>query len=432
MMSGVPAPRDLPEDGAPTPDALTASSAANPKSADPAASHPKAPNPKAPNPEAPNPAVPDPDAQPPAFEDVLDGLAHGPAPAPMSPRAVVLSISGVLTAALLLLLSVIPAPYAIQDPGPTVDTLGEVDGEPLIQVDGAATYATEGELRLTTVSVSGGPGGATVDALEVVRAWLSGASAVVPVELVFPVGISREERNELAAQEMTTSQENATAAALTELGYEVPAELVVAGAVEGTGSDGVLLEGDVLVSAGGVDLVAWTDLTEVLTATPPGTALPLEVLREGERTDVEVVTGDDGEGGSVLGVFIDPAFDFPVDVTIRIDEIGGPSAGTMFALGLVDMLTPGALTGGENVAGTGTITIDGEVGPIGGIRQKLAGAARDGAAYFLAPAENCAEVVGHVPTGLKVVPVASLAEATDALTAIGAGDVADLPACAAG
>lgn len=420
MMSGVPALRDLPEDGAPTPDVLTASSAVNPES-----------DPAVPNPAIPNPAIPNPDAQPPAFEDVLDGLAHEPAPAPMSPRAVVLSISGVLTAALLLLLSAIPAPYAIQDPGPTVDTLGEVDGESLIQVEGAATYATEGELRLTTVSVSGGPGGATVDALEVVRAWLSGASAVVPVELVFPVGISREERNELAAQEMTTSQENATAAALTELGYEVPAELVVAGAVEGTGSDGVLLEGDVLVSAGGVDLVAWTDLTEVLTATPPGTALPLEVLREGERTDVEVVTGDDGEGGSVLGVFIDPAFDFPVDVTIRIDEIGGPSAGTMFALGLVDMLTPGALTGGENVAGTGTITIDGEVGPIGGIRQKLAGAARDGASYFLAPAENCAEVVGHVPAGLQVVPVASLAEATDALTAIGVGDVADLPACAA-
>jgi len=430
MMSRVPAPRDLPESGA-----LTPSHASGAPSSDGAGLHasgPDAPKPDVVNPDARNPDASDPDAPTPAFDEVVEDLSHGVPRAPWSPRAVVLSISGVLTAALLLLMSAIPAPYAIQDPGPTVDTLGEVDGDPLIQVDGAATYPTEGELRLTTVSVSGGPGGAPVDALEVVGAWLSGASAVVPVELVYPVGVSREERDELAAQEMTTSQENATAAALTELGYEVPAELVVAGAVEGTGSDGVLLEGDVLVSAGGVDLVMWTDLTAVLAATPPGTALPLEVLRDGERTDVEVVTGDDGEGGSVLGVFIDPAFDFPVDVTIRIDEIGGPSAGTMFALGIVDMLTPGALTGGENVAGTGTITIDGEVGPIGGIRQKLAGAARDGAAYFLAPVDNCAEVVGHVPAGLQVVPVASLAEATDALTAIGAGDAADLPACAAG
>ncbi len=425
MMSRVPAPRDLPDDGALTPS--HAPGAPGPDAAGPDASGPDVSGPDASGPDAYGT-----DGPRPAFDDVVEDLAPDAPRAPWSPRAVVLSISGVLTAALLLVMSAIPAPYAIQDPGPTVDTLGEVDGEPLIQVDGATTYPTDGELRLTTVSVSGGPGGAPVDALEVVRAWLSGGSAVVPVELVYPVGVSREERDELAAQEMTTSQENATAAALTELGYEVPAKLVVAGAVEGTGSDGVLLEGDVLVSAGGVDLITWTDLTAVLAATPPGTALPLQVLRDGEPTDVEVVTGDDGDGGSVLGVYIDPAFDFPVDVTIRIDEIGGPSAGTMFALGIVDLLTPGALTGGENVAGTGTITIDGEVGPIGGIRQKLAGAARDGATYFLAPVDNCAEVVGHVPAGLRVVPVASLAEATDTLTAIGAGDVGDLPACTAG
>ncbi len=371
--------------------------------------------------------LPDDGAPAPAFDALLEPPTP-PAPQPISPRAVVLGVSGVLTALLLLVMSALPAPYAIQDPGPTVNTLGDVDGVPLIEVEGAATYPTDGALRLTTVSVTGGPG-TVVDAGAVVRGWLSGSSAVVPVENVYPTGVSREERDEAAAAEMTTSQENATAAALSELGYEVPAVLTIAGTVADSGADGVLEAGDVLLSAGGVDLVSFEDLTEVLEATPPGTPLPVEVTRDGRREALEVLTGDDGEGGSVLGVFVDPLFDFPVDVQIRIDEIGGPSAGTMFALGIVDTLTPGQMTGGEDIAGTGTISIDGEVGPIGGIRQKLAGAARDGATFFLAPAGNCDEVVGYEPAGLQVIPVATLEEATAAVTAIGQGRAAGLPGC---
>ena len=128
-------------------------------------------------------------------------------------------------------------------------------------------------------------------------------------------------------------------------------------------------------------------------------------------------------------MFIDPSFDMPVDVTISIDDIGGPSAGTMFALGIIDKMTPEDEANGKDIAGTGTIDVTGEVGPIGGIRQKLAGATRDGATWFLAPAANCDEVVGHVPDGLRVVRIATLHEAREAMTAIGAGrrDLHDLP-----
>jgi PDZ domain-containing protein len=251
----------------------------------------------------------------------------------------------------------------------------------------------------------------------------------VPVELVYPPGSTAEEVDSASALQMTTSQENATAAALTELGYEVPARLVVAEPVAGSGADGVLLPDDVLLAVGGVEVGSFADLSAALAATAPASRAPVLVDRGGARVSVDVVTGDDGRGGSVLGVFLDPEFDFPVDVRIRADAIGGPSAGAMFALGIVDMLTPGALTGGQDVAGTGTISVDGEIGAINGIRLKLVGAARDGAAYFLAPRANCDEVVGHVPAGLQVVAVDDLAEATAAVTAIGEGRAGGLAGC---
>lgn len=348
-----------------------------------------------------------------------------------SPRSALVAVAGLATGALLLAMSMVAAPYVVQSAGPTIDTLGDVDGVPLIEVEGAATYPTSGSLRLTTVSVRGGPGG-TLDAVTMVTGWLDSSSAVVPVEQVYPTGLTREDRDERSAVEMTTSQENATAAALTALGMDVVADVVVADTVPGTGAEGVLESGDVLLAIGGVELVTFQDLADVLAATPPGSVLAVDVRRVGERRALEVVTGDDGEGGSVLGVLVDPAFDFPVDVTIRIEEVGGPSAGTMFALGIVDILTPGALTGGQDIAGTGTISVDGDVGAIGGIRQKLDGAARDGADYFLVPAGNCPEVVGHVPAGLRVVSVSTLAAAIDAVEAIGSGAVEDLPACAVG
>ena len=228
---------------------------------------------------------------------------------------------------------------------------------------------------------------------------------------------------------MVSSQENATVAALEELGYEVPTELVVVEPVEGTGADGVVAPEDVIVALDGVELSSFSQLTDLLRETEPGSTVVVTVLREGERVDLDVVTGDSGEDRALLGVYIDPVFDLPFEVTIQIENIGGPSAGMMFALAVVNDLTPEDETGGETIAGTGTVDLSGDVGPIGGIRQKLHGALRDGASWFLAPEGNCAEVVGHVPDGLRVVRVDTLADARAAVEAIGAGTAQDLPTC---
>jgi PDZ domain-containing protein len=322
-------------------------------------------------------------------------------------------------------------PYAVSSPGPTRDTLGEHDGVPLIEVDGTETYPSTGQLRLTTVSVAGGPG-FPVTVPQAVAGWLSDARTVRPVEALFPPDVTQDQLDERNQAQMTSSQENATVAALEELGYDVPADLLVAGTVEGTGAADVLREDDVLVSFEGRRLTSYTQLVDALDDTRPGTSVHLGVERDGEPVDVKVVTGERQGGGTQLGVFIDPDFDLPVDVTIRIEDIGGPSAGLMFALGIVDVLTPADELDGAVVAGTGTMDVDGTVGPIGGIGQKLLGAARDGADWFLAPAANCEAVVGRVPDGLRVVRVATLAEGRAAIEAIGAGDGDALPTCTAG
>lgn len=340
-----------------------------------------------------------------------------------------------LTVAFLLLLTlvlVVPVPYAIRAPGPTVDTLGEAEGTPLITVTDAETYESEGELRLTTVSVAGGPG-FPVGSLQALRAWFDPRQAVVPREAVFPANQTREEADQQSQAQMTSSQENATVAALEALGHEVPTTLTVAGAVPDGPSVDLLEEGDVLVSIAAdgatTPLTSFAELSGVLGGTPAGSEVVVGVLRDGEEVEVTVTTGDDGSGGSVLGVLVDPEFSAPVHVEIAISNIGGASAGMMFALGIMDTLTPDDVTGGAVIAGTGTIDLAGEVGPIGGIVQKMNGSVRDGATAFLAPVANCGEVVGNVPAGLQVVAVSTLTEAWDAVTAIGLGQGEGLPTC---
>jgi Lon-like protease len=389
-----------------------------PVSTAPAAAQPTAEPAGEPDATAPPPSAAEPDPTTPS------------PPTPPSPRSMTLSLAGLVTLVLLAVLVFVPVPYAIGSPGPTRDTLGEHDGEPLIEVDGVPTYESTGELRMTTVSYAGGPGYPVTLPL-VVRGWLSGSRVVTPAEAVFPPDRSQEEIDEQNEAEMVSSQENATVAALEELGYEVPAELHVAGAVAGSGADGLVEEGDVLVSLEGEPVESYTELVETLADIEPGTTVTLGLVRDGEPLDVDVVTGERAGGGSQLGVFIDPEFDMPVDVTIRIDDIGGPSAGMMFALGIIDTMTPEDELDGAVVAGTGTVDVDGDVGPIGGIRQKLHGAVRDDAEWFLAPEDNCDEVVGNVPDGLRVVKVATLHEAREAMEAIGAGEGDSLPTCVA-
>ena len=176
-------------------------------------------------------------------------------------------------------------------------------------------------------------------------------------------------------------------------------------------------------------------LREIVNA---GDGDPIEVAieRGGVAQTVTVTpvqTEVDGETVWLMGITLLSDFDFPIDVTIQLNNVGGPSAGMMFALGIIDTLTPGNLNGGEKVAGTGTIAADGTVGPIGGIRQKLWGAKDAGADWFLAPESNCDEVVGHVPDGLRVFAVEDLDDSLAVLDAIrDGGDLDALPTCDAG
>ncbi|WP_324652390.1 PDZ domain-containing protein [Georgenia sp. H159] len=354
----------------------------------------------------------------------------------LTPRTVTAAVACALTFVLALVMLFVTPPYAVQSPGPTVDTIGEVEEDtPLITVEGAETYPTEGELRLTTVSTRGGPG-YPATAAQVIGGWLSETTTVLPRETAFDPAQTPEEVEEESTLQMSSSQTNATVAALTQLGYDVPMELRVAGTAPHGAAHGRLETADLLgwisTDAGGrTELTSFAVLTEVLAATDPGSTVTLGVVRGGEEVEVEVVTDDDGDGGSLLGVMISPDVDMPLDVEFAIENIGGPSGGLMLTLGIIDILTPGSLTGGEVVAGTGTVDLAGDVGPIGGIQQKMAGAVRDGAAWFLAPVENCDEVTGAVPDGLEVVAVDTVEDATAALEALTGGRTADLPRCPA-
>ncbi|SDQ08146.1 PDZ domain-containing protein [Quadrisphaera sp. DSM 44207] len=348
----------------------------------------------------------------------------------VQPRTLAAVVCGGLLVVLLSALSFLPVPYAVESPGPVHDTLGAIDGVPLIEVSGAPTYPTQGSLALTTVRVAGGPG-RRVDLAQVVRGWLDPARAVLPEQVVFPAGTTEEGVEQRNAEEMTTSQENATAAALAALGTPVPTTLEVAGFSEGAPAAAQLRRGDVLTAVDGRPVADLGALRDALQAGPAGRTAAVGVVRDGQPLQVPVTTLAGADGAVLLGVLVDPAFDFPVDVTIQADRIGGPSAGMVFALGIVDLLTPGAMTGGAAIAGTGTIDSTGAVGRIGGIQQKMVGAERAGAAAFLAPRANCPDVVGSAPEGLQVVAVSTLEEARAAVEAIGRGEGQDLPGCTA-
>ncbi len=335
---------------------------------------------------------------------------------------------------LVLLLGVLPAPYVIEQPGPVYDTLGTSEHEgtdrPLISIPGQETFPTTGELNLLTVSVLGSPE-TPPHWLDVATAWFDPSKAVVPVESVFPPDVSRKERDEENRVLMVNSQRDAIAAALLELGYDVPGIITVQGIVEGEPAEGVIEEGDRITSVNGTAVTDYGELQDLIAENGSDRPVELGLTRDGTAMTLQV-TPRQREDASVIGVLVTTDYTFPFDVSIQLDDVGGPSAGMMFALGIIDKLEPSELTGGENIAGTGTIDAQGVVGPIGGIRQKLYGADRAGADYFLAPARNCDEVAGHVPDGLEVFAVSTLDDSLAVLKAV-ADDtsLADLPRCPA-
>ena len=383
-----------------------------------------APVPRRPAGETVLPGLPGPDGQPGSWRRAPGGL---------DVRSWVMAGSALMAVVLLSLVSLLPLPYVLLRPGPVRDVLGTTEGTaegtPMIAVDGAPTYDTEGSLDMLTVTISGGPG-SSASLWSVLEGWVLPSVAVRPVEEQYPPDLTEEEIDEENAVSMVSSQESATAAALGELDIAYGTTLTVAGFADGSDAEARLRRGDVVTGLAGVTVPDLPQLRDALQETPPGEPVSVRVERDGQPVDVDVRTGEGPDGTTVLGVLLEPSYEFPFDVRIEIEDIGGPSAGMMFSLGIVDVLTPGAMTGGRDIAGTGTIDAAGEVGPIGGIRQKLYGAERAGADWFLAPSDNCEEVVGHVPGSLRVVSVETLADARAAVEAIGSDEGTDrLPTC---
>lgn len=335
----------------------------------------------------------------------------------------------------------VPMPYVITSPGPTYDVLGSMNSDPVIEIAAPdVAKQSEGQLRMVTVSSLGGPD-AHVSLVDFLLAKLDPSSNVRPVEEVYPRDLTREELDELSKIQMTSSQSTAASVALEELGYDVDVTMTVAGATSGSHSEGVVEEGDVLQAIitpdGERHAVDRPSVPFALPKTlPPETPVKLEILRNGEKKTLAMRTYLPEEAGpdfmgSRFGIYLSADVKLPVDVTIHLENVGGPSAGLMFVLGIIDKFTGGDSTGGAIIAGTGAIGYDGEVQPIGGIVQKMYGSKRDGAQWFLAPKSNCDEVVGNIPDGLEVWPVSTLAEAREAVQAISKGATIDHPVCEA-
>lgn len=354
-------------------------------------------------------------------------VAEGPG-AGLGRRATAWLVAAFLGIVLGALMSLIHLPYAVLQPGPVTNTLGNgPGGKPLITVAGKGTYPTTGALDFTTVAVLGGPSNPVNG-----WAWIAGlrdrTNAVVPEDEIFPQGVTSKEVDHESAAEMADSQQEAIAVALRALGQKVPEVVSISALTKDSPAKGVLRAGDVVVSIDGKPVASSEAVRTAIRARKPGQRVAITVRRDGKVQAFSVTTAA-SQGRAVVGVLLQTAFNFPTKVSINAGDVGGPSAGMMFSLAVYDKLTPGALTGGASIAGTGTIDSVGTVGPIGGIQQKLVGAKRGGATWFLAPAGNCPEVVGHVPDGLNVVKVATFTQARDAVEAIAAKHTASLARC---
>jgi PDZ domain-containing protein len=347
----------------------------------------------------------------------------------MTQRTWAAALAVPLFVALGFILALTGLPFVTYAPGPSINVLGDNGDKPIIGVQGHPVYRDDGQLRMTTVSVT--ERNARLDVFTLMKTWLSKVDAVYPFSAQYPSTGSQKQDTREGQVEMQTSQESAVVAALTQLGYHLHPRLKIAAVTPGMPADGQIEPGDVLLRVGGTKVNATTDVSKLIAAVPEGGSLPVVVKRGEERVKVHLtpVTKD---GHRLVGVTLEPHYHFPVKVSINLsDAIGGPSAGLMFALSIYDVLTPGSLTDGNAVAGTGTIDAQGTVGEIGGIQQKIAGAHRDGAQLFLVPPGNCADALGADRGSMRLAKATTLTDAIATVQAWSADHNAKLPECTA-
>lgn len=315
-------------------------------------------------------------------------------------------------------------PLVALGPGPTYDTLGDVQGMPIVTINGRPTYPTTGHLNLTTVRVD-----QPLSALAALRYWADPQRRVVPREAIYPSDKSNEQIEQDNSRQFTDSEVKAEAAAL---GYlRLPVKVIVDQITPDAPAAGVLSSGDQLLSVNGTPVSAPTEVSQLLTKTRPGDQVKI-VYRRGDAPPTEgtVIVGrrppgpngdaPDGPQG-FLGIVPGGIPLDPNEMKIQLNDIGGPSAGLIFTLALIDKLTPGELTGGRFVAGTGTITAYGLVGRIDGIAQKMIGARDAGATVFLVPEGNCEQAAEADHEGLQLIKVTTVEDAVDGLNGLNMG-----------
>ncbi|MFT4287460.1 PDZ domain-containing protein [Nocardioides sp.] len=347
----------------------------------------------------------------------------------MSQRTLAGLIAVPLVLVLLLVALLTPLPYVVYRPGMTLDVLGEDQGKPIVEVSGLPVYPVDGQLRMVTVSVTRPDTKLTLPGL--MAAWFDKHDAVYPWSAVYQSGETDADSESEGAAQMSSSQDIAAGVALREDGVDVTAEVSIGSVVTGSPAAGQLQAGDVIDKVDGEKITSADQLIDLVSTTPAGQQRTFTISRDGVTSEVSIAPVADDDGTPRIGASLAERFlDLPVDVELNIDsDIGGPSAGLMFSLAIFDTLTPGALTGGHDIAGTGEIATTGAVGEIGGIQQKIAGAHRDGAELFLVPPGNCEEALGADNGDMRLVRADTMHDAVEAITTWVADPKADLPTC---
>jgi Lon-like protease len=328
----------------------------------------------------------------------------------MRKRSLIQWICGVTAAVLLLAAAWVPLPYYSEGPGPAREVV------PLIRVDGHTTYDT-GRLVMTTVSFR------QLTGFLALIAWLDPDKRIVGQDILYPGGQTVEQERQRAQSQMDTSKLAAVSVVLSALTDYRPFEdmpqgqgdgIVIETVYQQCPAEGRLFAGDLVDSIDGHEVHDVADATTAMEAVAPGDPVTFHVSAGGEQHDVTVTRGDCPiTDRPIVGFTM--VNTFPFDVAISSGDVGGPSAGLMWSLGLYDLLTPGDLTGGRLVAGTGEMGLDGTVGPIGGIADKIVAARGVGADLFLVPKDNLAEARTVDAGDMRLVPVGSFDEALTAL-----------------
>lgn len=348
----------------------------------------------------------------------------------MNRRSTALVVAAVCLVALFGVAFLAPMPYVVMSPGVTENTLGAFGGRAVISISGHRTYPTTGNLNMTTVSVTSAD--YSVRLPQVLEAWWSSDQIVLPRDVIYPPSQTVQQVQKRNSQEMLDSQSEAVVAGLAEAGISA-LRATVTKVLPATPADGLLQPGDQIVSVDGTRIASTAQASAAITKLTPGSPVTIGLLRSGEPKTVAVRTeplpADPAK--SRVGIELSDAYHPPFKVAINLgQEIGGPSAGLMFSLAIYDKITPGSLTGGRFVAGTGTIDSAGTVGEIGGIQQKIAGAYDAGAKYFLVPAANCAEAgASSLADNIELIKVGTLDAAVQALEALDSGSSSAITRC---